>query len=177
MRAAMVPQSTREHVGRVNAPRGVDGRKCASGFSLVEVLVALVLLAVGLLGTATLLIEALAGDRVALERTRAVALAGDMLERIRANRAAAGAYDTSNGAVAPVRDPACEQADVGCRPEVMASHDLRNWLDAIESQLPRGVGTVEIAPLPQGGLRCTVRVSWARSGTGQPSLYALETDT
>jgi type IV pilus assembly protein PilV len=149
----------------------------ASGFSLLEVLVALVLLAVGLLGTATCLIEALSSSRIALERSRAVVLASDMVERIRANRTGGAAYDTSNAAAAPVLDPACGQPDDGCHPAVMARHDLRHWLDAVEAQLPRGVGTVEVAALAEGGLRFTVRIAWARSASEQPAVYALETET
>lgn len=63
----------------------------ARGFTLVEVLVALVVLAVGLLGAAAMLLESLQGSRIALERSRAVVLAGDMAERLRANRAAGNA--------------------------------------------------------------------------------------
>jgi len=149
----------------------------APGFSLLEVLVALVVLAIGLLGSATLLLEALSSDRIALERYRAVVLASDMLERIRANRAAGAAYDLNDDAEAPVRDPDCELADVGCSAAAMASHDLRIWLDAVAAQLPRGAGNVEVVPLPQGGLRCTVRITWARSEFGQPAVYTLETET
>ncbi len=147
----------------------------APGFSLVEVLVALVVLAIGLLGSATLLLEALSSDRIALERSRAVMLASDMLERIRANREAGAAYDSS-GAGAPARDPDCEQPDAGCSAASMASHDLRIWLDAVAAQLPGGVGTVEVVPLAGRRLRCTVRITWARSGAGQPASVVLDTE-
>ena len=58
------------------------------GFTLVEVLVALVIFAVGLLGIAALHIEALNAGRTALNRTQAVALASDLADRIRANHLA-----------------------------------------------------------------------------------------
>lgn len=176
MGVATVPPVTRPPVSRAGPPRGRSVGNPPSGFSLVEVLVALILLAIGLLGTATLLLESLSSNRVALERSRAVTLASDMLERIRANREAAGAYDTRNRDDVPTLDPTCEQADAGCRAEVMASHDLRDWLDAVEAQLPGAVGTVEVVALAQGGLRCTVRITWARSGSERPAVYTLETD-
>ena len=50
----------------------------ARGFTLVEVLVALVVLAVGMLGMAVLLVEGLQGSRSALEHTQAVNLASDI---------------------------------------------------------------------------------------------------
>jgi hypothetical protein len=58
----------------------------------------------------------------------------------------------------------------------MASHDLRRWLDEIEAQLPQGLGTVEVMQLARGGLRCTVTIAWARSGSVQPSAYTLEAE-
>jgi type IV pilus assembly protein PilV len=169
--------SPRQPVSCACGLRCRDAGNRPSGFSLVEVLVALLLLAIGLLGTATLLLEALASERVALERSRAVTLASDMLERIRANREAGGLYDTASGIESPERDPTCEQPAGGCRAEIMASHDLRNWLDAIEAQLPSGVGTVEVAPVGPGRMRFTVRIAWARSDTGQASVYMLEAET
>ena len=67
----------------------------ARGFTLVEVLVALLVLAVGMLGLAVLLVEGLQGSRSAIEHTQAVNLAADIAERMRSNRAAASAYDTA----------------------------------------------------------------------------------
>jgi type IV pilus assembly protein PilV len=152
------------------------GARRPSGFSLVEVLVALVVLAVGLLGTAALLLDSMSSSRNALERTHAVTLATDLAERIRANRDAGNAYDTRDGTVAPALDPACERADSGCSREAMAGHDLRRWLDAIEAQLPRGVGAVEVAPRAGGGLGYTITVAWAQSGSARPAAYSLVTE-
>jgi hypothetical protein len=100
-----------------------------------------------------------------------------MVERIRANRYAGVAYDTADAAGAPALDPACEQTDGGCSAEAMAGHDLRRWFDAIEAQLPGGVGTVEVVPVALGEFRYTVRIAWAVSGSAQPAVYTLETET
>jgi len=54
-----------------------------AGFSLVEVLVALLILSVGLLGVVTLLLHGLREGSIALSHTQAVSLVGDMVERIR----------------------------------------------------------------------------------------------
>ena len=105
------------------------------GFTLVEVLVALVVLAVGLLGVAVLIVGSLRGTRLALERTQAANLASDMLERIRANAAAGNAYDTTDGTPDPRPEPACERGDDRCEPAVMASHDLARWLEAVARRL------------------------------------------
>ena len=70
-----------------------------SGFTLVEVLVVLVVLAVGLLGGVALLLTGLRASRVAILQTRAANLAADLGERIRANRAAGAAYALDAGTV------------------------------------------------------------------------------
>ena len=74
-------------VSRIDAAGGVMSCQ-VKGFTLVEVLVALVIFAVGLLGIAALHIEGLNAGRTALNRTQAVALASDLADRIRANRQA-----------------------------------------------------------------------------------------
>ena len=62
------------------------------GFTLVEVLVALVVLAVGMLGIAGLYVESLRAGRTSIFRTTAVYLAADMADRIRANPQASADY-------------------------------------------------------------------------------------
>lgn len=65
------------------------------GFTLIEVMVALLVLSIGLLGLAALQTAALRDGQRAELRTRAVQAASDMVERMRANPAgtAAGRYD------------------------------------------------------------------------------------
>lgn len=69
----------------------------ARGFSLLEVLIALVLLSVGLLGLAGLQTTSLANSQSALLRSQAVTMGYSILDKIRANREAAehGGYDTT----------------------------------------------------------------------------------
>jgi type IV pilus assembly protein PilV len=72
------------------SPTPCPGAHC--GATLVETLVAALVLAVGVLGTALLFMHGVQANRAALLRTEAVALAFDMAERIRANRDAGAAY-------------------------------------------------------------------------------------
>jgi type IV pilus assembly protein PilV len=67
------------------------------GFTLIEALVALVVLGVGMLGVAALYLDTLRGGRSALYRQQAVSLAADLGDRLRADRNACGnpvAYGT-----------------------------------------------------------------------------------
>lgn len=116
-----------------------------SGFSLIEVLVAVVVLSIGLLGLAGLQCRALRGNQSAFLRSRAVQRGEDILDCMRANRAAAlnGAYD-----IALAADPIDP-------PGTVAQRDLAEWIAEISSALPAGDGSVDI-----NGNIATVVVNW-----------------
>ncbi len=100
-------------------------RNNQSGFTMVEVLVALVVLAIGLLGIAALYLNSLQSGRTAIYRTEAVTLAADLADRIRMNRTAQAAYGTLF-ADAEVAVPACATTG-GCSDADLAATDLSNW--------------------------------------------------
>ncbi len=138
-----------------------------AGFTLVEVMIALVIFSVALLGLAGLQAASLRDNQLAYLHTVATHLAYDMGERIRSNpsAAAAGAYlvDNINGQVA---EPAVDCYTGSCSATDMAATDAYEWLTAIEEALPSGKGRVSAA----GGL-LTVTVMWDQerngaSGTG-----------
>ena len=81
------------------------------GFSLVEVLIALVIMSVGMLGIAGLYVQSMQAGRTSMFRHHAVTLAGDVADRIRANPTAGGAYTAANGA-----DNSCVAGNVVCTP-------------------------------------------------------------
>lgn len=118
------------------------------GFSLTEVLVAVVVLSVGLLGLAGLQMTSLRNNHSAYLRTVATVLSYDMADRMRANRAAAeaGGYDNP----VATEHPDCMTA-TGCSPEDMAEHDAFEWRQAIASQLPGGEGAVCLDGTPEDG--------------------------
>ena len=62
------------------------------GFSLVEVLIALVIMSVGMLGIAGLFVQSMQAGRTSMFRHHAVTLAGDVADRIRANPTAGAVY-------------------------------------------------------------------------------------
>ena len=78
-------------------------QRVPAGFTLIEVLAAFVVLAVGLLGLERLMVDGLSGSRIARQHSQAVALAADMGERIRAN--GAGAEHTRSRPVRKSRRP------------------------------------------------------------------------
>jgi type IV pilus assembly protein PilV len=145
------------------------------GFTLVEVLVALVILSIGMLGIASLLLSSLQGSRTALLRTQAVNLAADLAERARANRGAGTAYDTTV-TTSPALVANCETAGQTCSPTEMASNDLKRWETAIAATLPDGAGTVDVQPITATLNRYTVTVQWTQSGDTDPATYSLTVD-
>jgi type IV pilus assembly protein PilV len=142
------------------------------GFTLIEALVALVVLSIGMLGIAALYVEGLRASRAALVRTEAVTLATDMADRIRANRDAGAAYE---GAAAVAADADCEAGGAGCTPAELAAHDLFIWGEAIGDALPGGSGSVTHLDLdPNDGTPPVyeVTVTWTEPGQGELQYVA-----
>lgn len=125
-------------------------RAAASGFTLIEVLIAVLVLGIGLLGVAGLQSVALSMNQGSYVRTQATVLARDISDRMRANRQAAidGAYDMSAGASA-TEQSACETAS-GCNPAALAGHDLYRWTQAVAVTLPNGEAHVCVDSTPDG---------------------------
>ena len=103
------------------------------GFSLVEVLIALVIMSVGMLGIAGLYVQSMQAGRTSLFRHNAVTLAGDVADRIRANPRALGAYALVGGV-----DYGCVAQGVDCSEPQMAAHDVLLWTDQVSQTLPNG---------------------------------------
>ena len=115
------------------------------GFSLVEALVALLVLSIGLLGIAGLQLTGMRNNQAAYLRSQAVVLADDILERMRANRGALAAY-----AVALGDDPPTT-------PTTMAETDVQAWLQTLAAVLPNGDGSVAVDGATN---RVTVTTQW-----------------
>ena len=118
----------------------------------MEVLIAMLILGVGLLGVAALQTVALKTNHSAYQRTQATFLAYDMMDRMRANRnaALAGNYNLAMSA-----NPAGGAS--------LAEQDLDDWIDNYLAQLlPAGDGSVNCT---NAGV-CTVIVQWDESRSG-----------
>jgi type IV pilus assembly protein PilV len=144
----------------------------AAGFTLVEVLVALVVLSVGMLGIAGLYVMTLQSGGTAIYRTQAVNLASDMADRIRANRNAGAAYAAgASGSLSCVGAGA-----VDCAPADMAADDLLQWNTELAATLPGGSGTVAVAGAA-APLTYTITVSWSEPGQDTPNTYTMSVET
>lgn len=116
----------------------------ARGFSLIEVLIAVLVLSVGLLGLAGMQAASLRFNHNAYMRSQATFLAHDVIERMRANRtqALAGAYAIGFG----------DAPTAG----TVAGDDLAQWKARLTRELPQGDGAVAV---DAAGI-ATVEVRW-----------------
>jgi type IV pilus assembly protein PilV len=143
-------------------------RRALRGFTIVEALVALVVLAVGMLGIASLYVTTLRASGSATSRMQAINLAGDLGDRIRANRTAGAAY----AGLAAANGTTCLGTGVTCTAAQMAAHDLFVWQAAIQAALPgapAGVVTVDVTTNPTS---YQIQVSWVESG-GLAQSYTM----
>lgn len=118
------------------------------GIGLIEVLVAVFVLAVGILGLATMQLAAKRASYEATQRSIATSLTRDIVERMRANPDQLAAYVVSNigDEASLLATPATNCSSATCTPANLAAYDLSEW----ESIL---VGATEkLASANSGGL-------------------------
>lgn len=118
------------------------GSRRQHGFSLLEILIALVILSIGLLGLAALQTMSLRMGHDSYQRTQATMLAYDMVDRIRANPAglAAGRYDT----VAFTDNPTgADCVTSTCTSDDLANYDIRTWQTTLAAKLSQGQGSID----------------------------------
>lgn len=135
--------------------------KRMQGFSMIEALVALVVLGVGMLGIASLYVVTLRTSGSAISRMQAVNLASDLGDRIRSNRNARDAYQ---GEGAAEDSDSCMGASANCGAEEMAAYDLALWQKQIEAALPGDpTGAVEV-DTTTNPTTYTITITWLEAG-------------
>lgn len=157
------------------------GLRPMTGVGMVEVLVAFVVLSVGLLGTATLYVNALQAKTSSQSRMQAINLATDIADRIRANRTAISSYVVAQGTVLSAPTANCidtsSTTSVACTGLELATVDLYKWTQAVTSTLPgstnRSITCVAAtATVPQ---ICTINIGWTEPKSGNAALsYSLQ---
>lgn len=142
-----------------------------SGFTLIETLVAMVVLAVGMLGIAALYIEGLRSGQASVSRTTAVNLAADMADRIRANPTVPAAY----AGAGPGANNNCVNGPAACTPAQLAAEDWFWWFQDVQARLPVGAAanivTTPIAAPPM--TQYDIVLVWPEAGQPAPANYQL----
>ncbi len=145
------------------------------GFSLVEVLVAMFVVAMGILALAGLLQAATRYAKMSELRSTATLLANDIADRIRANPAGAalGGYDLTDKVfpTPPVPPHAACTGDAPCGPADVARVDLADWTTRLRATLPKGSAWIEFhAGKPPAREWLDVWVGWADPLTLSPGI-------
>ena len=147
--------------------------KCQRGVSLIEVLVALFVLAVGLLGVFAMQATGIRSNQVSEFSTEAQYLAQDIIDRIMAyndidNPADDDDFedrDTSDDDTANATD--CFTAANGCaRGEAQVNADFTEWSQQVKRRLPSGRGTIDFGAEAGGRPKYTITVMWDANLTG-----------
>lgn len=128
------------------------------GFSLIEVLVALIIMSVGMLGIAGLYVQSMQAGRTSMLRHNAVILAGDVADRIRSNPRAAAEYAIAGGA-----DNGCVNGTVDCTEAEMAGNDVLLWTTQADESMPNGEVTITFDDTVSPP-NYTIQVSWDEPG-------------
>ena len=117
------------------------------GSTLIEVLVAILITAIGVMGAAAVQLNAVKFNQTAKFRSTAVFLANDIADRLRANRTAAlnGNYDIAMD----------DDAPSGSNIEAV---DLGEWLGELALRMPSGDGEVA-----RDDRRFTITIQWDES--------------
>lgn len=136
------------------APRSpATGRRRLPGFSLLELLVAVVIVAIGTLGVARLQLHSAQNNRAALQRSVAAMLAEDVLERLHANPSAAYAIGLGDPPPAYVDclGQTCDRAQLAAFDLAVWKCALGSWHDAAPCAPVRAAGILDSA-IRQPGL-------------------------
>lgn len=157
---------TSHHVFQVQ--RAALGR-IQRGFTLIEILVTLFILAIGLLGLAGLMFEGMRNNQGAYLRTQASILAYDMADRMRANSAQAAAYRSFTTVGATTTIPACASQATGCSPSDQADVDLVEWTRQLQgvggdmAMVPGGSGSIQFDAATSV---YTISIQWQEASRG-----------
>ena len=138
------------------------------GFTLVEVLIAMIVLSVGMLGIAGLYLHSIQAGRTSVFRHQAITLAGDVADRIRANPSAGVNYQAAG------QDNGCVDGAVDCTPTEMAQNDIDTWDTQAASALPGGqIGIVFTDNAGVAPDTYQITVSWSEAGQNPPPSYSV----
>ena len=123
--------------------------KLSTGVTLLEMMVALLILSIGLLGVATLQARGQQFNQVAYFRTQATFLAYDLMERIRVNptdsSGTAGTYVStldSNNCPTDVNEDFCDGNAKDCDKDALVKYDKVQWCKHLANTLPGGNATI-----------------------------------
>ncbi|QNP47146.1 PilV family protein [Diaphorobacter aerolatus] len=181
--------STRKIGKAAMAARGREG-----GFTLLESGIALLVVAIGMLGPLKMMAHAMASSSTANARSVAALQAASLASIIQSNAAywrdgegrtasitlkqgkidAGSSLGVANGLNC---DATGVVARPQCSPEELVGNDLVEWAGSLDAALPNPSGSIQCTQTTQRLTRCTVTVRWheryvSGNGSADPSTSA-----
>jgi len=146
------------------------------GVSLIEVLMAVLIFSIGLIGLAGLMIMATRSNHTAYLRTQATFLASSMADRMRANPV--GVWSNAYNVTLPTTATQVCDSTTACTPAQVATYDLKMWSDQLTAFLPNASATIacssaqagytpqagQVGMRPPYGGNCTMSITWDERG-------------
>ena len=118
------------------------------GFTLIEVLISILVLAIGMFGAAALQLTAIRTTQQSSMHTAALSLASDIADNMRMNDVVMNLDDASNpflkvagfDATSPLSEPAkfCNLSSAVCSADELANFDIYEWQWRMQKLLPTG---------------------------------------
>ena len=125
-----------------------------SGLGMIEILVTVLVIAIGILGVASTQVVSLQMNTQSQSRSQAVLLAEDILDRIRANPGNPAAYALAAGSAQGANNGACDTSFVPANASVTAN-DIAAWENSLACLLPAAERTIAV-----NGNTVTVTIDW-----------------
>lgn len=155
------------------------------GVSLIEVMMAVLVFSVGLIGLAGLLITSLRSNQVGYQRTQAEFIAMGMADRMRANPLGvwAGGYNSTKYPLTGTQ--ACTKASA-CTPAKLALRDQYLWSSQLTAFLPNATASIactngatpdatQLLVRPPYAGNCVMQINWTERAAGDSTHQAVAT--
>jgi type IV pilus assembly protein PilV len=159
----------------------------ARGASLIEVLMAVLIFGIGIIGLAGLLIISFRSNQVGYLRTQAEFIAMGMADRMRANPLGvwAGAYDSASYPLTVTQDCTTSAA---CTPSNLAKRDQAQWSSQLTTFLPNSSASIactkgaaadatQLQMRPPYAGNCVMKITWIERSAADSATSTVKAQT
>jgi len=158
---------------RVISSQGISEK----GFTMIEVVIAMLVLMVGLLGIASMQTYGVQATMKSHQQAIAMVQAQDIADRIRTNISGLRSTQYTNAIPGAAPNPTCIALAATCTPAELAATDLFNWQAENAASLPLGQGSITCTDIDAGtagtleaGSSCIITLRWDGNRNGAEGL-------
>ena len=158
-------------------PSSIRKRFNSNGATLIEILIALLVLSMGILGMAAMQIRALKGNHSSMQRTQAVMMSYYIFDAMRVDKNSAKSLNYNTGSLSGSEIGAyCDPANA--TGSTLSAVNLRHWITSLKSTIGTGTDTTTCgAVLCDADGQCRVQIRWDDERAGGMGRQILDTQT